>query len=144
MTTNLGWFVFLLVGCLAWAWQRHQHPASHPAAVTARVQRLLKPRTPDDCPACRQQVAASAATAPVCASVTPWREQKSRRGAPKRIDTQGFACPNQRCAYYRITDAKSMRWLATERTGGASGSRRCAARPVTPRLARAVILRSIT
>ena len=101
MTTNLGWFVFLLVGCLVWlvwAWQRHQHPAPHPAAVTARVQRLLKPRTPDDCPACRQQ-AASAAMAPPCASVTPWREQKSRRGAPKRIDTQGFACPNQRCAY---------------------------------------------
>jgi IS1 family transposase len=34
----------------------------------------------------------------------PWREQKSRRGAPKRINTQGFACPNRMCAYYRITD----------------------------------------
>jgi IS1 family transposase len=109
MTTNLGWFVLVLVGCLvwlAWAWQRHQHPAPHPAAVTARVQRLLKPRTPDDCPACRQQATVPAATAPLCASVTPWREQKSRRAAPKRIDTQGFACPNQRCAYYRISDAQ--------------------------------------
>jgi IS1 family transposase len=36
--------------------------------------------------------------------VTPWREYKSRRGAPKRIPTEGFACPNRRCSYYRITD----------------------------------------
>jgi hypothetical protein len=101
MTTNLGWLVFLLVGCLvwlAWAWQRHQHPASHPAAVTARVQRLLKPRTPDDCPACRQQAAAPAAPDPLRAAVPPWRERKSRRGAPKRIETQGFACPKRTCA----------------------------------------------
>jgi transposase-like protein len=32
-------------------------------------------------------------------------EVKSRRGAPKRIDTQGFACPNPQCAYCGITDA---------------------------------------
>jgi IS1 family transposase len=31
---------------------------------------------------------------------------KSRRGAPKRIDTQGFACTNRICAYYRIRDAQ--------------------------------------
>jgi IS1 family transposase/transposase-like protein len=30
---------------------------------------------------------------------------KSRRGAPKRIDTEGFACPNPHCPYFRITDA---------------------------------------
>jgi IS1 family transposase len=30
---------------------------------------------------------------------------KSRRGAPKRISTDGFACPNRRCTYYRIPDA---------------------------------------
>jgi transposase-like protein len=35
----------------------------------------------------------------------PWSEVKSRRGAPKRIDTQGFACPNQHCPYFGITDA---------------------------------------
>jgi hypothetical protein len=31
---------------------------------------------------------------------------KSRRGAPKRVDTEGFACPNQQCAYFGITDAR--------------------------------------
>jgi hypothetical protein len=35
----------------------------------------------------------------------PWRELKSRRGAPKRIATDGFACPNPSCTYFRNTDA---------------------------------------
>lgn len=29
---------------------------------------------------------------------------KSRRGAPKRILTEGYACPNQQCAYFGITE----------------------------------------
>jgi transposase-like protein len=36
--------------------------------------------------------------------VHPWREVKSRRGAPKRLNTEGFACPNHRCPYFGITD----------------------------------------
>ena len=39
------------------------------------------------------------------APVRPWREVKSCRGAPKRVKTEGFACPNQQCAYFGITDA---------------------------------------
>jgi len=30
---------------------------------------------------------------------------KSRRGAPKRVNTEGFACPNPQCSYSGITDA---------------------------------------
>jgi transposase-like protein len=30
---------------------------------------------------------------------------KSRRGAPKRIPTEGFACPNPKCSYFAKTDA---------------------------------------
>ena len=30
---------------------------------------------------------------------------KSRRGAPKRRHTEGFACPKQQCSYFGITDA---------------------------------------
>jgi hypothetical protein len=37
--------------------------------------------------------------------VHPWPEVKSRRGAPKRIDTEGFACPNPHCSYFGIADA---------------------------------------
>jgi hypothetical protein len=38
--------------------------------------------------------------------VRPWCEVKSHRGAPKRIETEGFACPNQQCPYFGNTDAR--------------------------------------
>ena len=38
--------------------------------------------------------------------VRPWCEVKSRRGAPKRIDTAGFACPNRQCSYFGNSDAR--------------------------------------
>jgi IS1 family transposase/transposase-like protein len=31
---------------------------------------------------------------------------KSRRGAPKRINSEGFACPNPKCSYFGNTDAQ--------------------------------------
>ncbi len=35
----------------------------------------------------------------------PWRESTSRRGAPRRIATDGHACPTPDCAYCGITDS---------------------------------------
>jgi transposase-like protein len=43
---------------------------------------------------------------PAPAPVRLWREVKSRRGAPKRVNTEGFACPNQECSYFGIADAQ--------------------------------------
>jgi IS1 family transposase len=93
--------LLLLVG-LPGAWHRRR---SRPAAVnvSASGPRSLKPRTPEDCPACRHQPAGTS-VAPGHPDVRPWRELKSRRGAPKRIATQGFACPAPACAYFRVTD----------------------------------------
>jgi IS1 family transposase len=86
-----------------WYAQRQCQPVQ--PAITATVQRLLKPRTPEDCLVCRRQVApASSALAPP--PVRPWAELKSRRGAPKHIVTDGFACPNPTCLYHGITDAQ--------------------------------------
>ena len=34
----------------------------------------------------------------------PWREVKSQRGAPKRVNTEGFACPNPKCPDFGISD----------------------------------------
>jgi IS1 family transposase len=104
MPTDPWWWVPLLVIVpigLIWLWHRRQQPSSSPAA--AHLQRLLKPRAPDDCPACCQNAAptASLMSRP---TVIPWSAVKSRRGAPKRIGTQGFSCPNRRCAYFRIPD----------------------------------------
>jgi IS1 family transposase/transposase-like protein len=96
--------MFLLLSlALLWRLCWLHHP-SHPQAGKRRtlIHRLLKPRTPLDCPICRL---CSSRVRPSSASVRPWSEVKSRRGAPKRIHTAGFACPNQQCPYFGITDA---------------------------------------
>ncbi len=84
-------------------WQRRPDPQADRPATT--VQRLLKPRTPDDCPSCCRQRSLSPASPASLPPPRPWRELKSRRGAPRRIATDGFACPTPTCSYYRITDA---------------------------------------
>jgi IS1 family transposase len=68
-----------------------------------RIFRRWQPRTPDDCPLCR--LAAPSATAAAPTTVRPWREGRSRRGAPRRIATQGYACRRPGCLYEGITDA---------------------------------------
>jgi transposase-like protein len=97
-------FSLALLCALCWP---HQGPAQSRAAAKMRttLHRLLKPRCPDDCPACRLVSTASSGGGPAPLPVRPWREMKSRRGAPKRVNTEGFACPNQQCPYYGITDA---------------------------------------
>ncbi len=98
------WFFFILCLVLLWNgdWPHHCSLRSRPGAVHALVQRLLKPRTPVDCPICRL---CFSGVRPASAPVRPWCEVKSRWGAPKRIPTEGFACPDQQCPYFGITDA---------------------------------------
>jgi hypothetical protein len=106
-------FVFLLVVCLLLSLARlgrlgwlHLRPFHSPgAAKRSTFQRLLKPRCPNDCPACRLASTAPAIVEQVPVLVRPWREVRSRRGAPKRVNTEGFACPNQQCTYFGNTDA---------------------------------------
>src|SRR5690349_755000 len=95
-------FVFLLVVCLLlslallWrlSWFHLRLSSSREGVIHSTAQRLLKPRSPDDCPACRLASTPSSGVGPAPAPVRPWREVKSRRGAPKRVNTEGFACPN--------------------------------------------------
>src|SRR3989440_3229158 len=106
-------YIFLLVVCslLCLArlgrldWFPLRPSASEVAAKRTMLPRLLKPRTPDDCPACRLSSTNLSGVGPAPASVRPWSEVKSRRGAPKRISTEGFACPNRQCTYFGNTDA---------------------------------------
>jgi hypothetical protein len=107
-------FVFLLVICLllllALLWRLNwlHLRTSHSRGRTKRstLHHLLKPRCPDDCPACRLTSTASSGEEPASGPVRPWRVVKSRRGAPKRVNTAGFACPNRSCPYFGITDAQ--------------------------------------
>src|SRR5258708_13683229 len=94
-------FLFLLLSilmlCLAWL----GHLAllhlglAHWRAGTVHpvVRRLLKPRTPLDCPACCLSSSFSADGGPSPLPVRPWSEGKSRRGGPKNPHTQAFAIP---------------------------------------------------
>jgi transposase-like protein len=108
-------FVFLLVSfllvslVLLWrlCWLHHgPAPARAAGKLHSRLHRLLKPRSPDDCTACRLASPASSGGWPAPAPERPWSEVKSRRGAPKRVNTEGFACPNRTCLYSGITDAR--------------------------------------
>ncbi len=106
MPTDACWLIALLLLALGWVvWCQSQPSAPHPA-ITATVQRRLKPRTPADCSACRQQAPTPPWHAGACPPIRPWREVKSRRGAPKRIAMEGFACATPTCDYYRVTDAQ--------------------------------------
>ena len=105
--------LFLLVVCLllslALLWRLCWFPLrpsfSRGGAKRSTLHRLLKPRCPDDCPACRLASTLSSVVKPEPTPVRPWHEVKSRRGAPKRVNTEGFACPNRKCLYSGITDA---------------------------------------
>ncbi len=106
-------FMFLLVVfliltlTLLWRldWFQLRPFSSRGEAKRTTLQRLLKPRSPHDCPACRLASTPSSGEQPAPLPVRPWREVKSRRGAPKRVNTEGFACPNRKCPYFEITDA---------------------------------------
>ena len=99
--------LFFLMLSLAWFWHlywfHHCPHYSKAVALHTSVQRLLKPRSPRDCPACC--LAPTLLSAVGSIPVRPWCEVKSRRGAPKRVETEGFACPNNQCPYSGITDA---------------------------------------
>src|SRR5258708_20810257 len=103
-------FLFLLVVCLlfflALLWRLYWFPlrpsSSKGGAKRTTLHRLLKPRCPDDCPACRLASTVSSGAGPAPAPVRPWPQVKSRRGAPKRKDTKGFAFPNLPLAHRGI------------------------------------------
>jgi transposase-like protein len=102
----VSFLMFCLLRLWPLCWPHHGSAQSRAVAkMHTTLHRLLKPRSPHDCPACRLASTPSSGVGPAPLPVRPWPEVKSRRGAPKRIDTEGFACPNQQCPYSGITDA---------------------------------------
>lgn len=90
---------------LVWFWRRSN---SGPLLekTKQKVERTLRARTPDDCSACTRAEVKTAGSTGQRREVRPWSEVKSRRGAPKRVKTEGYACPNRACDYYGITDER--------------------------------------
>lgn len=95
-------FVFLIaIGVfLIWIISHRRFPAQNPAHKKHEL-RPLKPRTADDCPACRAAHPEAPQPRPL---PKPYRQVKSRRGSKKRLSTAGYACPNLSCLYFGITD----------------------------------------
>ncbi len=93
----LSLLVSLLMLAVMYQWCRLQHgPLPSKGAGRSLLPRHLKPCTPLECPACCSGSSPSSMLQPAPAAVRPWREVKSRRGVPKRVKTEGFAC----CAGY--------------------------------------------
>jgi IS1 family transposase len=72
-----------------------------------RTKTAPTPRTPLACRHCQAQakVPTSPSQPPALLPVPAYNQLKSKRGRPKKINTQGYACPNQKCLYYGCTDA---------------------------------------
>jgi IS1 family transposase len=104
--------VLILIGLLIWARHKRalkrwwQEKRKKPKRVWN-----LRPRTPEDCLDCRL---AAKVTLPDTerALPTPWSIVKSSRGRPKKHNSDGHACMNPSCRYYKITDAHihALRW----------------------------------
>jgi hypothetical protein len=87
----------------------------------------LKPRTPQDCPACRLEQ--RLVLLDTQRTARPWHEVKSRQGRPKTHDTDGHACMEPSCEYYKDTDGThhALRWDGTRNKGEATPSLECGA-----------------
>ena len=82
-------FVFLLVGCLLlslvrlWRldWLHIRSSTSRGGAKRSTLHRLLKPRSPDDCPACRLASTPSSGGGTAPADVAPLARGKKPAGS---------------------------------------------------------------
>jgi transposase-like protein len=82
-----------------------------------RQTRQRHPQSPRDCPVCRAGHGACARhEQPV---IEAWNKQKSKRGRPKVIATEGYCCPNPNSYYYGITDAQRHALVGNGRHYGA-------------------------
>lgn len=67
-----------------------------------REKRFLKAKTPCDCPLCQDK---QDQAAPVPDATANYAYEKTKRGRPKRVNSEGFACLNPACRYYLIRSA---------------------------------------
>jgi transposase-like protein len=94
----------LALALVGWCGRRARRGRLRPAAP--RVWRRWRPRTPDACAHCRQESRNLPLGAIQPLVVRPGRDGRSRRGAPRRIATEGYACRTPGCLYAGITDAR--------------------------------------
>jgi IS1 family transposase len=98
-------YELLLVGLLWAHWiSRGGDDRLGVKALGSGQPRQRHPQSPRDCPVCSATPGTGAGQAQRV--VEPWATQKSKRGRPKTVETEGHCCPNPGCVYYGITDAR--------------------------------------
>ena len=83
----------------------------------AKTPKPLKPKTPDDCPICRGEKASPLKEGQTCQLPRPWSEVRNRQGRKKTLSTQGYACNNRKCVYYRIMNERIHALVGYEHHG---------------------------
>lgn len=96
------------------ATQRQVRELIEQACQRWKASRPLRAKTPRDCAACCSQAEARSVARP---ESVPYRELKSRRGRPKTLDSQGYACLNPGCAYFLETDAAKHALISDGKRG---------------------------
>jgi IS1 family transposase len=66
----------------------------------------LRPKSPEDCPCCVAGVELRQVNETSLFEVSAWAESKKPGGPKKRIDTEGYACPNTECDYFLERDSQ--------------------------------------
>ena len=65
----------------------------------------LKPKSPDECPACVEEITLRTVNPIPSELPPPWETLKGPGGPKKSVETEGHACDNAGCVYYGIRDA---------------------------------------
>ena len=94
----------MVIGVVVWRWWRkHRVKVRRWWQKQAEgVPRQWHPKSAEACPGCRDGIQVTVVRANQ--AVKPYCSQKRKRGASKRLATDGYACPCRECAYFGITD----------------------------------------
>ncbi len=95
----------ILLGMVVWRlWRQQRRRVQRWWAKTeAGLPRRWHPKSEQACAACRAGVQVRLVRARP--EVTPYSRHKQKRGASKRVSSEGYACPCRACRYFGITSA---------------------------------------
>jgi len=97
--------IIILLSILFW---KHGRKQDKPQPEKKKNKRpwSLKPKTPNDCLACVEEVSLQSINIIPVEIPPPWETAKGSGGPKKTVETEGHACDNPDCCYFLIRDAQ--------------------------------------
>ena len=94
----------IVIGIVLWRWWRKHRVKIRRwwQKQAESVPRQWHPKSEEACPGCRDGVQVTVVRANQ--AVRRYSSHKRKRGASKRLSTDGYACQCRECAYFGITD----------------------------------------